>query len=659
MCGIDGFFAPGHHLSQDHLEGLVKAASDALVHRGPDGEGFWVDAGSGIALGHRRLAIIDLSRAGDQPMVSSCGRFVLCYNGEVYNSEALRQELEQAGRRFRGHSDTEVIVEATAEWGLRRTVDRLIGMFAFAVWDRRESRLTLVRDRVGIKPLYWYQKKGCLAFSSELTALRRLMPGPVAVDRHALASYLAFGYVPEPLSILDGVNKLEAGCILEVQGDGKVRVERYWDLVEVAQRAQDAAFTGSEGAALEELESLLLDAVRRRMVADVPLGAFLSGGIDSSLVVSLMQAAGSNPVKTFTIGFDVPGYNEAEHAKKVAAHLGTDHSELYVSSADALAVIPRLPQICDEPFGDESLIPTFLLSELARREVTVALSGDGGDELFGGYNRYRWGRNIERAQRLLPSSLRRVLANTGSQVAEKTWNRLLSVFAGRTLPAMVGGKVHKALPLLSLDNPVDMYRSVVSQWQVEELGMQMPVIPAWERAASRSSRNVVEYMQLMDSMTYLPGDILTKVDRASMAVSLEARVPILDHRVVEFSWSLPACLKLRGQSTKFALRKILERHVPRAMVERPKAGFDLPVAEWLRGPLREWGEDLIGRTDLESDLGLNAELIRQRWQEHQSEQRNWQHPLWTVLVLLEWCSWSKAAGSLGVYEKTFATAELL
>lgn len=614
--------------------------TDSLRHRGPDAGDLWVDPGARMALGHRRLSIIDLTPAGAQPMVSSCGRFVLSYNGEVYNADALRPELAAAGRRFLGHSDTEVIVEGIAQWGLAPTLERLIGMFAMAVWDRRERVLHLVRDRLGIKPMYWAEHEGGLRFGSELKALRADAQWQPALDRDALAAYLRLGYLPGPQSIYRGVYKLPPGTVLTLRSEGAPEIQPFWSLDQVVRDGQAARCAAPEEEAADELDALLGDAVRRRMVADVPLGAFLSGGIDSTTVVALMQKASARPVRSFSIGFREAGYDEAPHAAAVARHLGTDHTELYVSPEHAREIIPRLPDIYDEPFADSSQIPTYLVSEMTRRHVTVALSGDGGDELFAGYNRYFQGRRMMGALNRLPPAARGLAAAGIRTLSPATWSRLAEALPERHRPRLFGDKLHKLAGVLAdADGAGEFYRRLISLWTEPERVVRGATEPPGLLGDPRSAQlipDVVERMQYLDTRLYLPDDILTKVDRASMAVSLEARVPFLDHRVVAFAWTLPPAMKAQGGVGKRLLRRVLYRYVPEALVERPKMGFGVPIDAWLRGPLRPWAEALLDERRLAADGIFDPAPIRERWREHLDGTRNWQYSLWAVLMFQAW-----------------------
>jgi len=611
-----------------------------LVYRGPDAGDVWLDPDARMALGHRRLSIVDLSPAGAQPMVSSCGRFVISYNGEVYNSDELRPELEAAGRNFRGHCDTEVIVEGAVVWGVEATIKRLIGMFTIALWDRRERVLYLVRDRLGIKPLYWADFAGRILFGSELKALRADRGWAPSLDRDAIAAYLGFGYVPAPQSIYRGVQKLSPGTILVARESGPPEITPFWTLEEVARAGQTSRLALSEADATEALDTLLRDAVGRRMVADVPLGAFLSGGIDSSTVVALMQAQSARPVRSFSIGFTESGYNEAVHAAAVARHLGTEHTELYVSPQHAQDVIPLLPDMYDEPFADSSQIPTYLISKMTRQHVTVALSGDGGDELFGGYTRYFRGQTIWRAIDRMPTALRELAAFGARSVSPATWTTLSAIIPESRRPQQFGMKMHKLAGVLAAEPEASaFYRQVISLWLEPERVVIGGAAPKGRLEDPRTRDLVpdfVERMQYLDTLTYLPDDILTKVDRASMAVSLEARVPLLDHRVVAFSWSLPPAMKAGTGLGKRLLRNVLNRYVPRELVERPKMGFAIPVGEWLRGPLRDWAEPLLDENRLAADGIFHPAPIRTRWREHLEGRYDWQASLWAVLMFQAW-----------------------
>jgi asparagine synthase (glutamine-hydrolysing) len=636
MCGIAGVL--NLTASRDQLERNATAMADSLAHRGPDDHGIWSDPEAGIALTHRRLSIVDLSPAGHQPMISANGRLIITYNGEIYNFQEMRSELEARGIKFRGHSDTEVMLEAFAAYGIEATVKRLIGMFTIGVWDRGERTLTLVRDRLGIKPLYWAKFGGLFLFGSELKALRAYPGWTPRIDRSAVASFIRHNYVPAPHTIYDGVCKLEPGSILSLPWNGEPRTERFWDARAVAKTGLANPSQADDIELTDRLEALLRDAVRRRMVADVPVGAFLSGGIDSSTVAALMKTANAGPVRTYTIGFELPGFDEAAHSAAVARHLGTDHTELTVTAKEALDVIPQLPDMYDEPFADSSQIPTYLVSAMTRRHVTVALSGDGGDELFGGYNRYQLASRMWRGLSLLPRQLRQGIAASIVSVSPDRWSRLLSVLPASVRPSQAGDKLHKLATVLGLPDGNAVYRRLVTHWEPAEVMPNAEEYKGilWDQALTKEIPGFLEQMQLMDLVTYLPDDILTKVDRASMAVALEARVPLLDHRVVEFAWQLPHAAKIRGGTSKWLLRQVLDRHVPKHLIDRPKMGFGIPLGEWLRGPLRDWAETYLNEGRLRDAGLLDATLVRQYWQDHLNGRRNWQYLIWDVLMLETW-----------------------
>lgn len=643
MCGLAGFLISTTNDARE-LSARVSRMADQLAHRGPDDAGIWVDAEAGIALGSRRLAIVDLSPAGHQPMISSCGRYVIAYNGEVYNFSDLRRELK--ARKFRGYSDTEVILEAVSEWGIETAVKKFVGMFAFALWDRQRRALHLVRDRLGIKPLYYGWAGKTFLFGSELKALRAHPDFVPEINRDALALQMRYSCVPQPYSIYKQTYKVPPGCILNLETKDSPtdpQLFPYWSAQEVAERGAVNPFKGSERDATEQLDTLLRKAVRVRMVADVPLGAFLSGGIDSSTVVALMQAQNGRPVKTFTIGFHDEKYNEAMCAKAVATHLGTEHTELYVTSDEALRLIPKLPGLFDEPFSDSSQIPTSLISALARRQVTVSLSGDGGDELFGGYTRYLLGRSLQRGLRWLPRGAHRRLSNLISAWEPATYNRwwawLAPFFDQYGRPGSVGEKMHKLAKVLSLESPEALYCHLVSHWkQPLSLIVGAREAPTCLTDPSQRARlpGLAEVMMFFDLVTYLPDDILTKVDRASMGVSLEARVPLLDHRVVEFAARVPMSMKIRNGQGKWLLRQVLYRYVPRELIERPKMGFSLPLDDWLRGALQNWAEELLNEDRLRREGYFRPEPIRKLWAEHLSGQRNVGDYLWDVLMFQAW-----------------------
>lgn len=637
MCGIAGVLT-SEFSAREPLERHAKVMADTLSHRGPDDHGLWSDPEAGIAIAHRRLSIVDLSPAGHQPMQSADGRLVVAFNGEIFNFQELRPELEARGLQFRGYSDTEVMLEAFATFGIEPTLKRLMGMFAICIWDRQTRTLTLIRDRLGVKPLYWAQFGKLFMFGSELKALRAYPSWTPRIDLGAVASYMRHNYISAPHTIYEGVNKLEAGCILTLPWQGTARIKRYWNAREVAISGLSNPLLASDSELITQLEALLIDSVRRRMVADVPVGAFLSGGIDSSTIVALMQAAKAGPVRSYSIGFDVPGYDESTHAAAVARHLNTEHTELTVTSKQALDVIPNLPSMYDEPFADPSQIPTYLVSAMTRQHVTVALSGDGGDELFGGYYRYQLATSLERWFGKGPRCLRTGLANIISAVPAHRWSSLLSVFPASIRPWQVGDKLHKFAAVLPCNDGSDIYRQLLTHWNPAAVAPTAPEKKGvlWDPNVDACFPNLLTRMQYLDAVTYLPDDILTKVDRASMSVSLEARVPFLDHRVFEFAWRLGLDKRVRNGVTKWLLRQVLYRHVPRELIERPKMGFAVPLGDWLRGPLRPWAEELLEEKRLSAEGIFNAQVIREAWKHHLTGDRNLEYKLWGVLMLESW-----------------------
>ncbi|KAB2850718.1 MAG: asparagine synthase (glutamine-hydrolyzing) [Hyphomicrobiaceae bacterium] len=640
MCGIAGFFDPAGRRPAEWLERLAGAMEKSLTHRGPDEGNIWCDADAGLAFAHRRLSIVDLSPAGRQPMVSASGRSVICYNGEIYNAEEVRAALGQKAPNWRGHSDTEAILELFDAKGVEASMPKLNGMFAFALYQRDNRRLWLARDRLGEKPLYWAMHEGALLFASELRALRQVPGFDPDLDRNAVASYLRHGYYPHPHTVYQGVRQLPPGHILSFAAGSDPQVKAYWSLADAVRQGRANPFLGSEAEAIDALEALLGDAVKRRMVADVPLGAFLSGGYDSSAVVALMQKSSARPVRTFSIGFDNQIFNEAPHARAVAAHLGTDHTELYVTARDAQALIPNLADMFDEPFADSSQIPTHLVSRLARPHVTVALSGDGGDELFAGYNRYAQGALFQSSAGRIPRAVRNVGASALRAMSPESWDRLFALAPRRLRIPLAGDKMHKLADVAAVDGD-EFYFRLVSAWlQPGDIvpAAREPMTLVSDPSVKDVVPDFVERMQYRDTLTYLPDDILTKVDRASMAVALEARVPILDHRVVEFAWRLPMAMKLKAGERKWILRQMLYRHVPKALLDRPKMGFGVPVGEWLRGPLKDWAESLLSERALKASGLVEPGPVRARWEEHLSGRRNWFSSLWTVLMLEAWHS---------------------
>jgi asparagine synthase (glutamine-hydrolysing) len=650
MCGITGFWQPAP-LDPVPARDLVLRMAARIAHRGPDDHGAWLDEPAGLALGHRRLSIVELSAAGHQPMASASGRYVIAFNGEIYNHGELRQQLERAAGQalpWRGHSDTEALLAAIEAWGVEAALQASIGMFALALWDRQDRTLTLARDRLGEKPLYYgWQGSGAqrvLLFGSELKALRAHPAFGATIDRDALTLFMRHGYVPAPWTIHVGIRKLPPGTLAVLRSpEADAEIRPYWSAEEVMLRGQRDPLDLSPDDAVDRLEQLLRSAVRQQMVADVPLGAFLSGGIDSSTVVALMQAQSARPVRTFSIGFHEPGFNEAEHAKAVAAHLGTDHTELYVTPEQAMQVVPELPSMYDEPFADSSQIPTHLVSQLARRHVTVALSGDAGDELFCGYSRYLLAQRLWGRISAVPMPIRRAAAALITAGSEPTWDRIADGL-GRVLPlserfVRPGEKLHKGARAMAGRNSDALYLNLVSLWtdpgSVVPGAHEPPTVLTGAPTPLRALPDVPR-MMAFDLLTYLPDDILVKVDRAAMAVSLETRVPLLDHRVIEFAWRLPMALKLRDGVGKWALRQVLYRHVPRTLVERPKMGFGVPIDSWLRGPLRDWAESLLDERSLRDDALLAPEPVRRAWASHRDGSANRQYPLWNVLMFQAW-----------------------
>lgn len=641
MCGFTGFL--GNDDADCSAEAALHAMTDAIQHRGPDSSGYWSDLSAGIGLGHRRLAIVDLSPAGAQPMVSVSGRFVVAFNGEIYNHLRLRERLEREGllaAPWRGHSDTETLLAAIEAWGLEDALRHATGMFALALWDRADRVLSLARDRLGEKPLYYgWQGRGRHAtflFGSELPALRQHPAFAAQISRDALALFMRHNYIGGTTSIYEGISKLAPGCLLTISREAPVpAVRAWWSVANVVRQGSEKSFQGSPEDAVDALEGLLSDAIGQQMMADVPLGAFLSGGVDSSTVVALMQRQSSRPVRTFSIGFHEKGYDEAGYAKAVARHLGTEHTELYVSAEQAMAVIPKLPVIYSEPFSDSSQIPTYLVSELARRHVTVSLSGDAGDELFCGYTRYQMTSRLWGTLGRIPRPLRRAAARVITAVPCSAWDRL----GGIASLSHVGDKLHKGAALMACASVSELYRGMVSHWAdpaAVVLGGQESATLLTESEGLLKGLGDVERMMALDMLSYLPDDILAKVDRAAMGVSLETRVPFLDHRVVEFAWSLPLDYKLRNGVTKWPLRQILSRYVPPALIERPKMGFGVPIGEWLRGPLRDWAESLIDASRLRQEGFLAHGPVREKWKEHLSGKKNWQYHLWDVLMFQAW-----------------------
>ena len=652
MCGIAGFWDTTHRFNNDEAEAALLGMTSAIRHRGPDDEGHFFDKSAGLGLGFRRLSIVDLSQEGHQPMTSASGRYVIVFNGEIYNHTRLRPELEKAGFAFRGHSDTEVLLAAIEHWGIEAALDRFIGMFAFALWDRKEHMLTLARDRLGIKPLYCGWVAGKFAFASELKALTALPGFDNPVDRDALCLFLRHNVVPAPYSIYRNIGKLMAGTLLRIDAAFAAKpmaaaslaqhAKPYWSARAVAEAGADNRLTLRDDEAIAQLDTLLRDAVALRMQADVPLGALLSGGVDSSTVVALMQAQSTRPVQTFSIGFNERDYDEAQHARAVAQHLGTEHHELYATPQDALAVVPLLPTMFDEPFADSSQIPTYLVSQMARRNVTVALTGDGGDELFGGYNRYFWGAGLRRWMNRVPYAARHAgasLLRANDAWFGKALERTMPLLPRRLQLKNPKNKASILADMLGARTDDERYRYLISHWRDPAsvvLDGREPLTQLSDTVQRAALADPVERMMFADLITYLPDDILTKVDRASMAVSLEARVPLLDHRVAEFAWRIPMAQKVRNGQGKWLLRQVLYKYVPRELIERPKMGFGVPIEHWLRGPLREWAEALLDEKRLIKEGYFDPKPIRTMWQGHIAGRLNEHYRLWDVLMFQAW-----------------------
>lgn len=647
MCGISGFLDLGHGNLASELRSVAARMSDRLRHRGPDDAGVWVDAEAGIALSMRRLSILDLTAAGHQPMESASGRYIIVFNGEIYNYEDLRDELSKGDSAcsFRGSSDTEVMLAAFEKWGVEQSARRFNGMFAFAVWDRYDRSLTLGRDRVGEKPLYYYRASSHFIFGSELKALLAHPCFSGEVDPSAVALFLRHSCIPAPYSIYRNTSKLPPATLLRISArDFESSPLPYWSMREVVDQGVSDPFKGGENEAVEQLDCILRDAVRIRMRSDVPLGAFLSGGIDSSTVVSLMQAQSRERVKTFSIGNHDSELDEAKEASQVARHLGTDHTELYVTSEDAMALIPSLPGIYDEPFADCSQIPTILVSQLAREHVTVSLSGDGGDELFGGYTRHVWADTLGRPLARLPLILKKIGAAAIRKLPPDRWDSIFQL-CKPIIPAsqrqrMPGYKLHKLASILVSQDVHSLYERLASRWLDPETILSGPAVCLSANHQPRL-RHVAEEMMYLDAVGYLPDDILVKLDRATMAVGLEGRVPLLDPRVAEFAWKLPLHMKIRQRQGKWILRQLLYRYVPRPMVDRPKSGFGIPLATWLRGPLRDWAEALLNENRLRQDGYFNSAPILKIWREHLSGKMNWEYHLWNVLMFQAWLDESR------------------
>ncbi|MFN8050224.1 MAG: asparagine synthase (glutamine-hydrolyzing) [Acidimicrobiales bacterium] len=637
MCGIVGYVDRAAVRRDGEAIDLLTRMAARMTPRGPDADGAWVSDDGVIGFGHRRLSIVDLSEHGAQPMESSDGRFVITYNGEIYNHVELAERLRANGVTFRGHSDTEVLIEAFSAWGIDATLDAVDGMFAFGVWDRVERTLTLARDRMGEKPLYYGRLgDGSFVFASSLDVLREHPAFDRPIDRDALGLYFRFKYVPAPWTIYQGISKLGPGCTLRVDEAGVAgEPTAYWSYLDVVNSAEP--FTGSDREATDLLEQLLLRSVERRIHADVPVGAFLSGGIDSTTVVAAAQQVSATPVRTFTIGSTNADFDESDDARTIAKHLGTDHTELMVTDADVVATLDRLGEVYDEPFADSSQVPTILVSQLARRDVTVALSGDGGDELFGGYNRYLWVPAIWRRLGSVPLGARRALRPLLASVPPGMWDKAAQALPASRRPRQLGLKIGKVAGVVDAADPEDVFFRLVSHWQDPTSlvrGASSPLVEHTDPARWPRRGDIVDHMMVIDAVTYLPDDVLAKVDRATMSVSLEGRVPLLDRDIVEFAARLPRSMKLRDGTSKWLLREVLHRSVPPRMMDRPKSGFGLPIESWLRGELRGWAEErLFGSTVSEF---LATDEIRRRWDAHQSGRANHAYELWDVIMFAEW-----------------------
>ena len=648
MCGIAGF-VDCSGVSFETAQSIGKRMSDTLLHRGPDASGSWTSDDATVTMVHRRLAIVDLSSAGSQPMVSSSGRYVIVLNGEVYNHKQLRADLETVGWQpnWRGHSDTETLIESIECFGLDSTLKKLVGMFAFAVYDHHTRSVYLARDRIGEKPVYYGQQNGRWYFASELKAIRCHPHFKADISQNSICLFLRHNYIPAPYSIYKDIRKLPPGCWVKLGVDETPT--SYWSLNDAAFSSGDYWQRCSETEALDNLESQLLTATKLQMQADVPLGAFLSGGIDSSLIVAMMQELFASKVQSFSIGFDDVNFDEAPYAKAVAAHLGTEHTELIVSGKQALEVVPKLPELYDEPFSDSSQIPTYLVCQMASKHVTVALSGDAGDELFGGYNRYILGTKIWQRLNMMPVSLRRELAKLIRALPPSLWNQILSpglkLMPKRFRPMNIGDKLHKAASILPTEDIMEIYLELISHWKMPNEVVRGGAEPSLVNELVQSSSDLYPYsdrMMYLDTLTYLPDDILVKVDRAAMGVSLETRVPFLDHRVVETAWQLPQNFKIRNGSGKWCLKELLYRRVPRNLIDRPKTGFGVPLESWLRNELREWAEELLDRQRLLDAGHFDPDPIRLKWEQHLSGERNWHYHIWDILMFE---SWRDASGS--------------
>ncbi|MBF0198851.1 MAG: asparagine synthase (glutamine-hydrolyzing) [Planctomycetes bacterium] len=644
MCGLAGLLNSSQH--PDQWSNTLTSMGARISHRGPDYQGHWYSAEDEIGMVHCRLSILDTSEHGNQPMKSRSGRFVISYNGELYNFHELRSELKSHGHPVESDSDTEVLLEGIECWGLEKCLSKCAGMFAFALWDTKKKELTLARDRIGIKPLYYGIHGNMLSFCSELHALMEVPGIELKLDRNSLGSYLRHNYISSPHSIYQSVRKLPPGTWIRFRS-GSPLVEakpiRYWSASEQALAGITSPFEGNYEEAKEALEEKFTHVISQHMLSDVPLGAFLSGGIDSSLVCSFMAKLSSKPIKTFSIGFHEKRFDEARYAKETASHIGSDHTELYLSPSDVLEHIPTVLALCDEPFADSSQIPTWMVSRLTRSKVTVSLSGDGGDELFGGYTRYLYAQSVWKALSRIPSPLKKMGSSFLSSVPQSIWDNSSGIL-NKLLPkgggiSHLGDKAQLLSRLCSCSSPKDLYLSIASLYhQPQSLLLEGEEYPSaiLDKEPWSLPSSFTEQMMLIDLLTYLPGDILTKVDRASMGLSLEARVPLLDHRLVDFAWSLPLEFKCTQGQGKRILRDILAKHIPRRLIDRPKMGFSIPLAQWLRGPLREWCEELFSEKSLQDSGVWNSAEVRKLWAEHLSAKKNHQYILWNIVVFQQW-----------------------
>ena len=646
MCGINGYYSS--NLSR--FDKVIHQMNTALSHRGPDSNGSWLDENSGIVLGHQRLSILDLSKGGYQPMKSESGRFILTFNGEIYNHLIIRKQLQEVNSniKWQGSSDTETLLEAIDFWGIEKTLKKIEGMFAFGLWDQKKRSLTIARDRIGEKPLYYgWQGKGSrkvFLFSSELKALKAHPDFDGLIDRDAIALYLRHNYIPAPHSIYKNINKLLPGHYLELNEiDFKKYLlpvsKIYWSLTKNVINGNNNQLLDSEHQIKKDLETNLISSVKKQMISDVPLGAFLSGGIDSSLVVAMMQSLSKNSVKTFTIGFSEKDFSEAEYAKKISKHIGTDHTELYVDTKKAMEVIPKLTAIYDEPFSDSSQIPTYLVSKLAKQHVKVALSGDGGDELFCGYNRYTMSKKFWSVLKFFPENLRKILIYGIHSISPQNWSKIAKFLPVINKYNNFGDKAYKGAGVLTSRNIEELYFKLCSHWQNPSDVVRNSIEPGTFLTEFKPDLRGLDSQQMMmalDSLTYLPDDILVKVDRAAMATSLETRMPFLDHKLIEYAWKIPQSFKLRGNDGKWIIKKILDKYVPKNLTERPKMGFGVPIELWLRGPLKDWAENLLNENRLKEDGYFNPNIIRNTWAEHISGKRNWSYHLWDILMFQSW-----------------------